>query len=494
MVFKDKMCHLFRKIRLKVADQAMEFWERKIVLVLSGLAPTEKKWAKNYLSINPFGYSPIQLEELLKLFDDLNALIQSREKLEGPQFDAIKHLFGKKYYTLKPEKYFSYLYKCVKEAMVILYLRREKSHKNQAFISWLESRTKLAGLLGKEVSLHLKHAPRSSQDIYFKYQFLLSKVRHTLLTKKRQVEPGLKNANAYLHAYFDLQKAKLDCALLNQYQVFGNNAASLDNQGKPQIPLLSLFVLARKILMAADPSSEMPSFLDLIEKEKANFPEIELHEAIICVSNRLIRGVNEGKVEFRMPALMFYEHLQEKKLIYYSGKVHVWHFKNYLFLLCTMGKVEKATVFLSECKEQGLIDELDCGIVFAEGMFAFFTGNFAKAKVRFQNVFNLKRDMFYDFNSRAYLLKTYYHLQEFDLLENFLETNRRFFDRKKGVSNIHRVNYQKFIRYFRKFYSRVMNPKSRKQKLEKLHQELIAMDRSFSLDWILRQVEQWSSQ
>ena len=82
------------------------------------------------------------------------------------------------------------------------------------------------------------------------------------------------------------------------------------------------------------------------------------------------------------------------------------------------------------------------------------------------------------------LLKSYYHLEEFDLLDAHLNAMNNFIRRNK-VLGYHKANYLNIIRYTKKLIA--LNAYDKKA-VELLRQLLMAEEKLTEKNWLLQQV------
>jgi hypothetical protein len=94
-------------------------------------------------------------------------------------------------------------------------------------------------------------------------------------------------------------------------------------------------------------------------------------------------------------------------------------------------------------------------------------------------------DVLHNLVAKTMLSKIYYALEEFDALENHLDSIQIYIRRKK-VLGYHRDNYLAFVRFVRKLLTVKMNSAFEK---EKFRQEILAAPILTERDWLMGELE-----
>ena len=94
------------------------------------------------------------------------------------------------------------------------------------------------------------------------------------------------------------------------------------------------------------------------------------------------------------------------------------------------------------------------------------------------------RDVLVNLATKTLLLKTYYALDEFDLLQSHLDAMHNYITRKR-VIGYHRSNYLNIIRYASKLLALRFSSKT---EVEKLRTAIVAEEHLSEKEWFLAQI------
>lgn len=96
------------------------------------------------------------------------------------------------------------------------------------------------------------------------------------------------------------------------------------------------------------------------------------------------------------------------------------------------------------------------------------------------------KDIFVVLDARTHLLKTYYEMDEFDVLTSQLESFKHFILRRKEIA-YHNENYLNIIKYIKRLTKQIGTNKKEKEKFrEKIVNEKVLTEKS----WLLEKVDE----
>ena len=95
-------------------------------------------------------------------------------------------------------------------------------------------------------------------------------------------------------------------------------------------------------------------------------------------------------------------------------------------------------------------------------------------------------DIWYSLNSKSLLLAIYYELDEFDVLENNLETYQAYLRREKSITEGYRKMHLNFTKFVKKIYRVGKNEKELNKITELIKQENNVINKS----WLLEKIDE----
>lgn len=212
----------------------------------------------------------------------------------------------------------------------------------------------------------------------------------------------------------------------------------------PRSPLVSLYHLA---LLAQLHPSETEYFRKLKGAlgiyDSALSPELakELH---ILARNHCIRRMNSGDAHFTEELFDLYKGAMKKGLLHAAdGHFSPSSFKNIVstgLKLKAFGEVEAFIEGFGESLPEAFRSDY---IHFSLGKLRFEQRDFREVPAHLRKV--LYRDPFIQLDSRVLLMKTWYEMDQLELLESAIERNRKFVQRWKFQA-YHRENYQHILK------------------------------------------------
>ena len=201
--------------------------------------------------------------------------------------------------------------------------------------------------------------------------------------------------------------------------------------------------------MLDNPDAEQP-FLDFKQQLLGNaaiFREEEMHPLYMLALNFCIRRINAGQAGYFHEALELYKAGLDLGFLFENGQLTRYTYFNIAAAGIQTGDLEWVRFFINEYK--GLVEKKH-----RESAFSFNLARLEYASRHYGHVLELLqhanyRDPLLNLAAKTLLLKTYYDLGEYDLLQSHLDAMRNYVQRKR-VIGYHRTNYLNIIRYTEK--------------------------------------------
>jgi tetratricopeptide (TPR) repeat protein len=219
----------------------------------------------------------------------------------------------------------------------------------------------------------------------------------------------------------------------------------------------------------------------LFENEQL-FQAEELRDLYLLAINYCIRRLNQGEMQYAKEGLDWYKRGLASGGLLTDGVLSRFTYRNIVAMGLKVGDFEWVQSFIYEYKS--LLEKQH-----RESMFTFNLAKLAYHRKQYQEALNLLRkakykDLLLNLAAKTLLLKTYYELEEWDMLESHLEAMQNYLRRKK-VMGYHQTNYKNLIHYTKKLVSVSPYNKTAKEDLEKrLDNEEILTEK----EWLLEQL------
>lgn len=230
---------------------------------------------------------------------------------------------------------------------------------------------------------------------------------------------------------------------------------------------------------------------EMLTSSWREFSRSEANEIYIATLNYTARRINEGVVSFLEESFELYQEMLGSDLIADNGKLSPFHFKNIINVALRLKRFDWAKKFNDEWRSDIFPDYAENAYHFNHGMLHFYQGEFAEAAFNFNLILQDFKDIFYEFNSKGYLLQIYYELGEIRSLESLAHSFRIKLGRSDKISPQKREQYLAFIRNL----MRLLNiPPHNQERLEKLRKEIIDKpEKGMGTVWLLDKIDQFLS-
>jgi len=418
-----------------------------------------------------------------------NALIPSKKYVWH-------HLFGKKKYNDSLlRKYMSQLTKKAEDFLVYQAIKKNPSRKDNFLLQELTERglnTDFNQLMKKAHHSSISRQHRNTK--YYHHQHTLAAISNSFLTKQgaRTKETNLVAAMDNLDYYYLINKLKHSCEILNTKNVMDIDyepvlideiLEHVDHKKYDHIPAIAIYYNILMLLKDDIDPSYYKRLKELLQKYSDLFEEDEIKEIYTYGINYCIKKVNKGEAKYLEELYHFYKQALKKDALIENNYLTPWSYKNIIAVGLRMGKFEWTENFIYSYRER----------ITPESRKNAFTYNLAKLhfhKKEYDQVMELLQqvvydDVFYNLDSKAMLLKTYYELQEFEPLHSLIDSFRIFLRRNKLISDSHRTNYLNLVRFVRKA-SKVTE--GDRKKIDNLRNEINNTAQIADINWLKEKI------
>ncbi|HMQ46192.1 MAG TPA: hypothetical protein PKA00_10970 [Saprospiraceae bacterium] len=217
---------------------------------------------------------------------------------------------------------------------------------------------------------------------------------------------------------------------------------------------------------------------------EALFPAEELRDLYLLALNYCIRRLNDGLQHYAGEGLDLYKAgLANGVLLSDNRHLSRFTYRNIVAMALKVGDLEWVATFIRDYKSF-LKSE------FRESMYSFSLARLAYQKKDYGQVLELLQrseysDLLLNLAAKTLMLKTFYELREYDLLDAHLQAMKAFI-RRKDLIGYHKINYNNIIRFTQKLLNLNFNAPSEKAVLMR---QIQAEEHLTEREWLLEQLE-----
>lgn len=408
--------------------------------------------------------------------------------LEKPKVFAA--VFGNETYNdLKLRHVSSYLQKVVEDFLVWNELEKNAGQKDIYLLESYRSR-KINDAFEKEWNSTSKKMMQTAEFPlsyhYHKYKLYLEKYNNTR-GRNLELQDVLQNINDELDAFYIINKLKHACNILSHQRIFKTTyqvplideiIRHIEEKELFRIPDIDIYYNAYMILTLGE-EKHYRRMKELILQNHHLLPEYEMRDVYLIAINFCIRQINNGNMPYTREVFELYKAGINNRLLFENGELSPWTFKNIVAAGLKLNETQWTHEFIETCYKY----------MPRQFQKTFYTYN--KAKVSFANkdyrnvtrsLHNIEiSDLFTNIDAKVLVIKAYYHLSEYELLDYLLDNLSQLLRRKKMLA-YHRTNYSNFISFVRKLVNLKSYDATRQKKLVK---EIEAAPILTEKEWLL---------
>lgn len=270
-----------------------------------------------------------------------------------------------------------------------------------------------------------------------------------------------------------LRKSKLDA--------FIDTLTEADYQHEPA---LLLYHYSIKLLQNPEEEAHFQQFTTYLLANGRLFPEEETRDLYILAINFAVRQVNDGRRSYFDNMMELYKAGLQQGYLLRNGQLSRFTYHNIVSTALQTGGIEWAKNFV-----ETWTDKLEKP--YRERMYAFSRAKIAYTGAEYEEALSfLQQSNYHDtllnLGARTLLLKIYYELDEWDVLQSHLDAFQNYLRRKPDLG-YHRTNYQNLILFTRKLLQVNLNSKQQRSNLaDRIRKEKILTEKN----WLLERLRQ----
>jgi len=458
----------------------------KLFSLFSQLNTSEKRDLAQYLATPPFNNRKLALQ----LFQFLQ-----NQRVFPNKSVIFKHLFpNENYQDEKVRLCMSQLVKKIEAFLVQQYQQTQKVEyaKVLTLIYAQKKLPKAAEQVLKQAwTQQVKQSLRNGQHYLGKYELALMKLDYGIST--RTSKQNLQEVADSLDTAFIILKLQQACAALSQQAVYQQDYQTgllqlilpyIAQQELTKIPAIGIYYYSFLALSSQSPKENFAHFKHLLFKHISLFPQTEWSSLFLIGINICIKIINSGDLAYLKEILALYKAGLSTKALLKNDILTRFTYQNIVTAGIRTGELTWTRQFLIDYKQY--VEK-----PYQESAFRFNMARLAYYEKNYDTAIDLLRDtdqgdLLINLYAKNLLLKIYYELGEFKLLDSFLDAFQIYLRRKKDIA-AHKKNYWNMIYYTQKLMK--VNPfnTAAKTKLkDRIEAEEVLLERK----WLLAQLEQ----
>lgn len=335
------------------------------------------------------------------------------------------------------------------------------------------------------------HAQPCRNENYYALQRLYQFEQHETALRKNPAETApLRGLALSIDAHYLTARLRLICLELSQKNVYRSDSEAALHRSVTALaeapewaeqPGISTYLSAIRMLQHGDDSAYYHAFLKKMEATQTLFSEVERREFYLFAINHCIRRANSGAREMEHELLNLYRRALEAGSLIGNGVLSRFTYHNIVASGLRCGELDWVENFI-----HGYNQYLERQ--YRESSLSFNLARLEYARHRFDSVLTLLQKANYNdpllhLAAKTLLLKTYFVLDEYDLLHSHLDAMRNYIHRKK-VLGYHRKNYLNIIRFTERLLQHSHDSRKRKALRAEIEREQVLTEK----EWLLEQL------
>ena len=461
----------------------------KLITIFRNLSKKEIKELGKYLC------SPIvnQQDELIHLFEYIKDCLSNKQ--EPNKEEAFLKIYpGKKFDDVKIRLCMSNLFKLIEQFLVYKEFNQDKI-RNKIMLASIYRKRNLESYFDRTLNdlYHIQDKEALRNAAYYNNNYLIQQEEYSFRSNKnRTAAMNLQSLSDSNDLVYLAQKLKNSCFILSHQRVykteyhFGLLDAAIEyieNSSLLEHPAISIYYYCYQSLLNPEQEHFFLKFKTLMVENEQHFPREEMSNLFILAINYCIKRINENKQHYVGVGLELYKSGLQNALLTEDNRISRFAFNNIVAMSIKMKELEWAENFIQKYKNFLEKKHRDSTVSLNLARLSYVTKDYDNVLVHLQK--SDFKDLLNNLIAKTIMMKVYFELSAFKLLESHLDTMRIFIKRKK-IIGYHQQNYLNIIYFTKKLTN--LNPYD-KTGNSKLKTEIEAIDILTEKEWLLEMVD-----
>jgi len=430
--------------------------QTRLWISIKSLPPRKKSNFTKFLKSPYFN----QREDLCLLYEELKFAIEKEKDLSKESL--WQSLFPKKNYNGSQLRLLmSYLQKLFEQFIATENLLEDKAKIKLETTAWFRDKGEANTqeiLLKEAFKLNDKSPFRDAEFHYHSFQLQQEKYRISSEVKPDKYTDFQRVIDNLDLAFLGM-KLRQSCLLLAHNRVYkwGFDPGFLEQvfdylekKDLLKVPAIGIYYYCYRMLQNSEKESYFQAFKNELLVNGHLFKNEEVQGLYLLAINYGIRRVNDGHRQYFRDIMDFYQEGLAQEYLLQNGVLSRFTYANIVSVALQIDMSNWAEKFIEEWTPR--LERR-----YRERMFSFNRAKIAYHTKDFESAIPLLQranyhDLLLNLGARTLLLKIYYELDEFDLLQSHLDAFSSYLRRKDGLG-YHRTNYRNLIRYTNRLLS-----------------------------------------
>jgi hypothetical protein len=453
--------------------EIMNFTDSNLYQLFSSLTPNELKELDKAVHSAYFNYRP----EEISLYEYL-VNTKKGKQTEITAEAACKYMFPKQKADMaKLRHVMTYLTRIITRYITIREMEEAEEQKKLLLTRAMRKRNLNKIFLANYETTkgHFETEAQLSPDLYYnQFQLQTEYYIYSIANRKAKNE-DLKRLSDDLDSFYIIQKLKHACNILSYKTIFkfehddelmGETMALIEKKNLLTNPLVNL--LYHNYLCISEPDNEtyFAQLKHLLLNSSQRIDNKELRDIFTLAINYCIKRLNTGGQKYYKEVFEIYRAGLQREVFEDRGKLSPFTYKNISAIAIGLKEFDWVATFLEEYKPKLDAETRDGFYAYCMARYYFAIGKYEQAGSLLHEV--EVKEQFTDLDARVLLIKTYYELDEFSLLDYSIDNLKQQLKRKK-LQSYHETVYGNFVKTISKLiHLRPYDKKGRTAFKEKL--------------------------
>lgn len=380
---------------------------------------------------------------------------------------------GKSYEYAKLRHTMSYLLEAVRQFLTFCEWENTPAVQQQMRIKALRNRglDKMFDQSMDKLETKLEQTPvRNAQYFYRQYELLQEKVEHAA-RKGRAVRIDLQPLPDQLTTFYVAEMLRHACSALMHQAVAGQKyqiqllEAVLEvarQETMLDTPAIAVYYHAYRMLQHPELDDDFQTLKQLLLQHERRFEASEMRVLYLLAINGCIRRMNAGQKKYIREAFEVYKIALERRFLFEKGYISGFTYKNIIRAGSALEEQEWTEQFAETYKEMLHPNERQHAYNYNRAFLHFQRKEYAQAmRLLLQTELD---DPLNNLHAKRMLVRSYYELREFMVLESLLQSFNIYVKRKKNLG-YHRDLNLKFILYMQRIIKLKPGPSAASREL-----------------------------
>ena len=367
----------------------------------------------------------------------------------------------------------------------------------------IKAKTKLAGVYRRNnLSKHFLKSINDAKALqenkpfrnaeYFDDRYLIQQEEYQFLsTGKRTENLNLQEISNTIDTTYLAKKLRQTCVLLSHQRVYKTDydfgllpdvINYIETSGLLSIPAISIYYYCYYSLVHPEQVTYFTTFKKLLFEHSEKFPLTEVRDLHILAINYCIKRLNEGISEYAQEGFELYKIGLENEYLIENKLLSRFTYNNIVAIALLMNENDWTDKFIVNYKN--LLEKK-----YQESTFNFNKARLEYNRKNYDNALNLLqkadfKDLLNNLIAKTLLIKIYYELEAYNILESHLDSLQTFIRRKK-VMGYHKENYLNIVQFTKKLLTTNLYDSLEKEKLKnRIEKEEVLTEKK----WLLEQL------